>query len=241
MRIPRVFVDISLAAATVATLAPDATHYIRNVLRLRERDSIVLFNGTGGEFHGHIAALRKSSAEVEIDAFIEANRESSLRIDAGLCIVKRDAMDAAIRKATELGVSSITPILSDFVSVSRKAIEGRREHWTQIVRSACEQCERNRLPELREVSPLKEWVSGTTSETRLVAHPGAETSVMTLAAEPASVALLIGPEGGLSDDELGTASASDFIAISLGPRILRAETAPIALLAQIQGRWGDLN
>lgn len=240
MRTPRLFVDGALAPRTTVTLRDAQAHYLRNVLRCRDGDPLTLFNGEGGEYRGAIANMGKKEVSVDLDAFIPANRESHLTIKLGLGITKRDSMDAALQKSTELGATEITPLLSEYTSIPERSLATRHSHWLQITRSACEQCERNRTPRLNEPVSASEWISTVTADLKLVAHPGDKNGLADKDPAPRSIAVLIGPEGGVSERELALAAATAFVPVSLGPRILRADTAPVAMLALIQAKWGDL-
>lgn len=239
MRTPRLFIDRSLAADTAIELCDAPAHYLRTVLRLRPGDPVTLFNGTGGEYRGEISAMDRRRVGVTVGSFIDADRESPLTIMLGLGVIRRDAMDAAIQKATELGVSEITPLITEFTSTAKSATR-RHDHWVRVIRSACEQCERNIPPTLHQTMPASDWIASTTADLKLAAHPRRDSHIRTIDARPQTVAVLIGPEGGLSEAELQTVRSHQFEIVSLGPRILRAETAPTALIALIQSRWGDL-
>jgi 16S rRNA (uracil1498-N3)-methyltransferase len=150
-------------------------------------------------------------------------------------------MDWVVQKATELGVNAIAPLLSERTEIRLNAdrAEKKLRHWQQIIGSACEQCGRNRLPELLPPQPLPQWLPGVGADLRLVLHPDAANAVPG-SSPPASVALLVGPEGGFSPAEIAAATQVGFSALQLGPRILRTETAPLAALAILQARWGDM-
>lgn len=240
MRTPRLFVDEALAPHTTLTLKDAQAHYLRNVLRSRDGDPLTLFNGKGGEYRGTILVVGKKEVSVDIEAFMAEDRESQLTIKLGLGITKRDSMDAALQKSTELGATEITPLLSEYTSVPERSLASRHGHWLQITRSACEQCERNRPPRLNAPISAGEWINTVTADLKLVAHPGDSNGLGEQDPAPRSIAVLIGPEGGVSEGELALATATAFVPVSLGPRILRADTAPVAMLALIQARWGDL-
>ncbi|MEX0942995.1 MAG: 16S rRNA (uracil(1498)-N(3))-methyltransferase [Pseudomonadales bacterium] len=240
MRIPRLFVPQDLKVNTCISLAETQAHYLRNVLRCNVGQEIILFNGQGGQYSGVIETLDRNRAAVEIGSFSLIDRESDLVIKLGMAILKRDAMDVAIQKATELGVSEITPLITRFTTVAEKSLKKRKHHWLQVSRTTCEQCERNCPPTLQEVSSVADWIQSVRAELKLVAHPGKGNHFRDITCVPTCVALLIGPEGGLSDDEVELAGANEFESINLGPRILRADTAPLTLISLVQSRWGDL-
>lgn len=239
MRTPRIYVDAALETGAAIGLPPSQSHYVRNVLRTREGQPIVLFNGLGGEFVGQVVSVQRAVVTVRLDEFVSDDRESPLEIHLGLAITKRDAMDTAMQKATELGVKSITPLISAFTATSRKALEKRVQHWHGVIRSAAEQCERNRLPVLNPVSGIQAFIEGVDADLRLIAHPG-ERNPLNDDNRPSTIALLVGPEGGFSDDELLQSVTAGFQPMGLGPRILRADTAPLVMISLLQARWGDL-
>lgn len=240
MRIPRLFLESTLDVNTTLTLTESRAHYLKQVLRLKAGDRVTLFNGAGGEYTGIIGTADRHRVDVHIDNSVDTERESSLDTRLGLGITKRDAMDIAIQKVTELGATEITPVLSEFTDIPRKALAARYQHWLQITRAACEQCERNRPPHLNAPMTLGDWLDGIDADTRLVAHPTADSSLGGITGRPRSVALLTGPEGGFSEAEIDLCVAANFRATGLGPRILRADTAPVVLLTLVQARFGDL-
>lgn len=240
MRIPRLYVEAALAVGGTVTMTSASAHYLVHVLRCRPGNRVTLFNGKGGEYTGEVTRIARDRVDVRLDAFCPDDRESPLTIKLGLGVIKRDAMDAALQKATELGVTEITPVVATFTDVPARAVAGRASHWLQVVRSACEQCGRNRPPAVHDATPLTAWLSTVTADAKWVAHPGAPGGFVDPLPGLRSIALLTGPEGGFNDAEVANCLAAGFTPVSLGPRILRADTAPLALLALIQAKWGDL-
>ena len=168
-------------------------------------------------------------------------RESGLTIELGQVMSRGERMDYAVQKATELGVTRIVPLFSERceVKLSSERQDKRQQHWQQVAISACEQSGRSRVPEIAQPQPLSQWLTQCHSALKLVLHPDAAMPLAQRQA-PASVALLIGPEGGLGDQEIAQARAAGFDSLQLGPRVLRTETAPVAALAVLQYLWGDL-
>lgn len=240
MRTPRLFVELPLAVGETVTLESGRAHYLAHVLRCSTGARVTLFNGLGGAYSGVVTATSKQRVGVAIEAFDARDNESPLAITLGLGVIKRDAMDSAIQKSTELGVREITPLICEFTDVKRSTLDSRVEHWRSVAWSACEQCERNRPPTINAPLSLDEWLAGTHAALRLVAHPGRDATLGDVVARPDSVALLTGPEGGFSEREIDKCVTSGFRAIGLGPRILRADTAPLVLISLIQSRFGDL-
>lgn len=242
MRIPRIYTPQVLAAQQSIALEADAAHHLARVLRMPVEAKLVLFNGDGSEYAARISHIDKKQVLVTIDQAELAERESPLGIHLGIAVSKGERMDWVIQKATELGVTRITPLQSERVEVR---LHGEREekkvsHWRAIAIAACEQCQRNRIPVVDNVQPLSTWVTATQADAKLVLHHRSSTTLMDHASTPQSVALLIGPEGGLSETEIALAERSEFKSLRLGPRVLRTETAPLAALSVLQFLWGDL-
>ncbi|TBW07113.1 16S rRNA (uracil(1498)-N(3))-methyltransferase [Azotobacter chroococcum subsp. isscasi] len=238
MRLSRFFIDAPLSLGRLAL--PEAqAHYIGRVLRLAAGDAVQLFDGSGREFVGELAEVGKKSVQVELREQFAGLAESPLRIHLGQGLSRGERMDWAIQKATELGVAHITPIVSERCEVRLKdeRADKRLNHWQQIAISACEQCGRSVLPSIHPPMLLGDWLARTEAELKLVLHPFAEP--LTSHARPASLAFLIGPEGGLSEAEVAAAQHAGYQAARLGPRVLRTETAPVAALSVAQQLWGD--
>jgi 16S rRNA (uracil1498-N3)-methyltransferase len=238
MAVPRFFVDQELRPGSQIALPQSAAHHLIHVLRLRKDDDITLFNGAGGQFSATVANIVRSSAIVSIGDFEVIDRESSLVTHLGIAVIRKQAMDAALVRANELGVTEITPLLTERVSVNRR--QQSDNHWKNILSGSCEQCGRNRLPVLHPPTLLDDWLRDTTTDVRIVAHPYDSHPSDELPHHAGSASLLIGPEGGLTSDEVQAATSAGFRPISLGPRVLRAETVPAVLLTLAQLRWGDL-
>lgn len=240
MSSPRFFVDTSLTTGTDVRIEGNPAHHMARVLRMRPGDQVRLFNGDGNEYTGHITHLDKRHVAVHIDTREDVRRESPLHTTLGLVLSKGDRFDWALQKATELGVSAIQPLTSQRceVRLSPERLEKKMPHWQQVLISACEQCGRNRVPVLHPVQSLGSWVSAVSADRKLVLAPGMTGSPLD-GPVPHSAALLIGPEGGLSDNEIQQARDEGFEPVTFGPRIWRTETAPVAALAILQWQWGD--
>ena len=205
-------------------------------------DTVSLFNDSGCEWPSDITAIDRNSVSVMPAEPLSKDPSSPLAIHLGIAISRGDRMDTVVQKATELGVAAITPIFSTRTEVKLKGDREAKKlkHWRQVVISACEQCGRNRLPILHSPRPLGEWLSSVDAEVRYVLHHRGEPQRMP-EETPRSAALLIGPEGGLTDEEIEAAIECGFTAMTIGPRVLRTETAPLAAIAILQARWGDMN
>ncbi|AZD57578.1 MULTISPECIES: 16S rRNA (uracil(1498)-N(3))-methyltransferase [Pseudomonas] len=238
MRLSRFFIDAPLSLGE-HELPEAQAHYIGRVLRMAEGDALQLFDGSGNEFRGTLLEVGKKRVVVRLDESFAGQVESPLQIHLGQGLSRGERMDWAIQKATELGVNEITPIFSERCEVRLKdeRADKRLAHWRQVAASACEQCGRSRVPVIHPPVLLADWIKQTQADLKLVLHPVAEPLVSH--AKPATLAFLIGPEGGLSDAEVNQAQATGFLPARLGPRVLRTETAPVVALAVAQQLWGD--
>jgi len=240
----RLFVSGQLINGAELLIEGDRARYLGRVLRLRVGDEITVFNGEGPEWVATIGALTKSTAALRIGERHEAGTESPLKIHLVQGISRGERMDFVVQKATELGVKRITPVLTEYgvVKLDQARGEKRREHWENVATSACEQSGRTRPPLIDAPMRLKDWFGSKPDkvDAELVLTPGAASSLTAIDTPTTKVCLLIGPEGGFSDTEYEDAAIAGFDAVSLGPRVLRTETAAVAALSVLQSRWGDL-
>lgn len=201
---------------------------------------VSVFNGDGHDYSGHVDAVSKHQVTVNITSVKPLHTESTLHTCLALAVSKGDRFDWAIKKATELGVTSIVPILSQRVDVrlSPERWLKKQAHWQQVVVSACEQSGRAVIPEVGSPTPLDSWVAGVEADCKYLLDPSLDSQETSTT--PESVAVLIGPEGGFTSEELRLASQFGFYALRLGPRVLRTETAPLVALSVIGARWGDI-
>jgi 16S rRNA (uracil1498-N3)-methyltransferase len=238
--LPRFYVDAALRAGSSCALSEEAAHHALHVLRLREGEELTLFNGRGGEFACRIASLRKKSFLVDVLQHRPVERESPLRVVLIQGVSSGDRMDFTIRKAVELGVAEVRPVLAA-ASVARPRGEraaGRREHWQRIVISACEQCGRNRIPDVGPLVSLQEVLG--TGGMKILLSPRAELKFSDVARRAeGEVALAAGPEAGFTAQEEDQLSRAGFVPAKLGPRVLRTETAALAALAALNAVRGD--
>jgi 16S rRNA (uracil1498-N3)-methyltransferase len=242
MSTPRFHVPVPLTVAATLDLPEAAAHHAARVLRLRCGDAVTLFNGMGGEYAACITAIGKHDVTVTIERHDPVERESPLPVTLVQALSSGERMDLTIQKAVELGVSRIVPVESErcVVRLKGERAEKRVAHWQQVAISACEQCGRNRIPEVRMISPLDVWLAAEVSDAlRWVLLPGAHTVLRDLPCPQKPVELLVGPEGGLTDAEAEAAQRAGYQPVRLGPRVLRTETAAPALLAALQALWGD--
>lgn len=240
MRNPRIHTDQVLSAGSELVLTGNAAHHAGRVLRMEAGQWLTLFNGDGLDYQAEILEAGRKSLQVYITESFEPGTESPLTITLGQVMSRGDRMDYAIQKATELGVTHIQPLTSDRCEVRLSGDRERKRvaNWQQVAISAAEQCGRARIPDVAPPIKLAEWLSGCNQDLRLVLHDrGAPLSSAT--GTPDSIALLVGPEGGLDDHEIDAANNSGFVPLALGPRVMRTETAPVAALGLCQWLWGD--
>ena len=241
MRLNRVYVDAALSAGLRVELPAAAGVHLAKVLRLRSGDELVVFAGDGYEYPASVEGVRGTRVAVAIGEARAVDRESPLAVTLVQCIARADRMDVIVQKATELGVARIVPVQSrrGVVRLEPAQAESKAAHWRSIAVSACEQCGRNRLPSIESPRRLIDYLGALPAGgTRLLLAPGAEGRPR--ASIGGEVTIAIGPEGGLDDEEIEAFRLAGFDAMRLGPRVLRTETAAIAALAWLQGRYGDL-
>ena len=241
MRIPRIYTGQTLSKNTLLELEPGPSAHIARALRMQPGDNLTLFNGEGGEYAATVKTVGKKTVSVEAGAHRDNNTESPLAVHLGIALSRGDRMDWIVQKATELGVQSLSPLLTERIEVKLKGerADKKRLHWQQIAIAACEQCGRNSLPEIKPLQSLTQWLGTTESDRKYVLHHRAlgETQHEE---SPSSIALLIGPEGGLSPAEITQSEQAGYQSLKLGPRIMRTETAPLAAIAILQAQWGDM-
>ena len=241
MRLNRVYVDAALGEGLRLELPPAAGVHLAKVLRVRSGDELVVFSGDGLEYPASIESVRGARVAVAIGEARAVDRESPLAVTLVQCIARADRMDVIVQKATELGVARIVPVQSrrGVVRLTAAQEQSKAEHWRAIAVSACEQCGRNRLPSVEAPRRLIDYLGSLPAGgTRLLMEPAAEARRTAPIGGEMSIA--IGPEGGLDDEEIEAFRLAGFEAMRLGPRVLRTETAAIAALAWLQGRYGDL-
>jgi 16S rRNA (uracil1498-N3)-methyltransferase len=241
MRISRFFCEELDFKQNPFTLPDSVFRHAVQVLRLRVGDSLRLFNGEGIECEAVLLNVAKRSAEVHVEQFIETETESPLSITLLQGISRGERMDYAIQKAVELGVTRIIPVVTERcnVQLDNGRAEKRMAHWQGVITSACEQSGRSVLPTLDDVLPLREALLIPDLADGVVLDPLAKVGIGQVPKLEA-LSLLIGPEGGLTEDEVVLAKQRQFMAVRFGPRILRTETAAAAAIAVLQTQWGDM-
>src|SRR5581483_453099 len=236
----RVYVEAALREGVTVALPEAVEHHLTSVLRMRAGEAFVIFNGEGGEFDATLDAIIKKSLTARIAAHRDVDRESPLSVTLARCVSKGERMDYTVQKAAELGATEIVPLTStnSVVKLDAERWEKKLEHWRGVIVSAAEQSGRTRVPMLHPVTPIAQWIAQAQG-TKIILAIGATQSLRSMKKPDGPIALLAGPEGDFSADELRAARSAGFESIGMGPRILRTETAGIAALAAIQALWGD--
>lgn len=242
MRLTRCYVPPPLAAGQSRQLPQEVATHVARVLRARAGQLLTLFDGRGGEYDATIVQIDRHGVRVQIEVHRATERESPLPVTLLQALARGERMDFIVQKATELGVAAIIA-MGGARSVVRLEAEGlarRCEHWRAVAISACEQCGRNRIPTISAAADLASACAQLdAASVRLLLAPDADQTLIALAPQAARIALAVGPEGGFSDEERSLAQQQGFQSCRLGPRVLRAETAPLAALAALQAVAGD--
>ena len=243
MRTIRIFYNDDIAVGNNVVLPKQTTNHLIQVLRLNINSEIVLFNGDGRNHIANIVKNNKNATEVEILSSDKNLNESPIRIHLALALTKNDKMDLAIQKAVELGVTEISPLIMkhSVVKLDDKKKEKRHTRWLEIIYSACEQSGRSIVPILNPITQWDSWSETSNSEIKIVCDPHGSKTLKSFTTIPKSVLLIIGPEGGFSTEEIVDFRNHQYNNIQFGKRILRAETAAIAMISAVQTYWGDFS
>jgi 16S rRNA (uracil1498-N3)-methyltransferase len=244
MSIPRFHSTEKLSPGSLVKLSDNAAIHAGRALRMKVGDQVVLFNGDGNNYLCELNFMSKNEVSVKVKSMSANNCESPLNITLIQAISSGDRMDFTIQKAVELGVTAIQPISSQrsVVRLSGDRAEKRREHWQNVVISACEQSGRSFVPLVAAATSLPQWLSqNEKADLRILLLPGATQSLHDMVKPEGNIHLLIGAEGGLTEEEINLATHYQFASIRLGNRILRTETAALSAISAIQTRWGDFN
>ena len=244
MRVVRLYTHQNLAPDIELELEDDIRHYAVNVLRLNKHSALKLFNGDGYDYRCKIISCSKTSLRVQLTEKLAPHSESSLTTHLYLGVSKSSHMDYAIQKTVEAGVSTIHPILTERTvnKVTAKSSQNKHQHWQRIIQSACEQCGRAVIPKLFPISQLNEIEKLSEGEYGLMFDAGAKQAIGSLTINtPSAIKLLIGAEGGFTEDEMNLALEKGFQTVHCGPRILRTETAALTAVLMAQSLYGDLN
>ncbi len=254
MTLPRFYCPVDISIGQIIELPASIAHHAARVLRLEHGSKLILFNGRGGEFRSVIAQIGRNSATALIEKYLPVERESPLSVTLAQAISSSEKMDWIVQKAAELGVNRIQLLATrrSVVRLSAERSDRRLDHLRKVVISACEQCGRNRVPDVLPSAPLHDWLSHRISDVQNQSGGDSPSSCFMLS--PAAkeglryysdtfrmtaITLLVGPEGGFVRDEEEAALAAGFIPLRLGPRVLRTESAALAAVAAMQALWGD--
>ena len=243
MRIPRIYHPSPLAGLESCLLSEDAVNHVGRVLRMKEGEQIILFDGSNHIFHARLQAVEKKQIIAKIESSELDDRESLLAIHLGQVISRGDRMEFTIQKSVELGVKTITPLWSERcgVKLNDERQDKKLQQWQKIAIAACEQCGRNEIPEIRPMMKLTDWCKEQDNMLKLNLHPRAKYTIRQLPhIPPEGVRLLIGSEGGLSAEEIQMTEKEGFTEVLLGKRVLRTETASLAAITALQVCFGDI-
>jgi len=240
MRTTRFYLPQSLSPNATVELTAEASHHAFTVLRLKEGAPLIVFNGEGGEYAATIVSASKKSVIIQTSLFNSVDNESPLLTHLAIGISKGERFDFVLQKATELGVSEITPLFTERTEVrlNQERQEKIQQRWKNIIINACEQSQRNRLPKLNSPIELSSLLGNEKSEQKFILHHHSQRA-LDKNTKPQSVCLMVGPEGGFSASEFTLATKYGFVPLALGSRVLRTETAPLAALSVVQLLWGD--
>ncbi len=243
MRIPRIYHPQSLQGQQSVTLTEHARIHVQQALRLAEQSSIILFDGEGGEFQAVIRTIDKRAVIVDIGEYSAKEIESPLFLHLGQVISRGEKMDFTIQKAVELGVNEITPLFSERCNVKlpHDRLQKKQQHWQSIIINACEQCGRNKIPVINEPIDINNWLIQQRPGLKLILHPSSNKSLLNKEPLQKNVTLLVGSEGGFAPDEINWAVENHYQPLTLGPRVLRTETASLTAISVLQSLWGDFN
>ncbi|HYX64924.1 MAG TPA: 16S rRNA (uracil(1498)-N(3))-methyltransferase [Burkholderiales bacterium] len=236
---PRFYVDEALRPGSTCVLSEDSAHHAMHVLRIRPGDAVTLFNGRGGEYPSRVAAIERRKVMVDVLSHDPVERESPLHVTLVQGVSAGEKMDFTIRKAVELGVAEIRPVLAA-ASVARPKAEraaARHGHWQRIAISACEQCGRNRIPAVHSLLPVAEYRPANEA-TRILLSPRSQLA-FTKVEFKETILLAAGPEAGFNAEEEAAFARAGFVPAQLGPRVLRTETAALAAIAALSALKGD--
>ncbi len=242
MRIPNIYVAQALKENSDCEVGGQAAQHLLKVLRMKRGQPLRLFNGDGRFYPATILTSTKKSFTAQLGAAESSASESRLHTHLGQVMSRGDRMDYAIQKSTEMGVSEITPLDSERceLRLNKERAEKKVQHWQQIAINAAEQCGRASVPTIHPVTSLNDWIQQQTATgLSLVLHHRDQQRLTDISPTPEQVNILIGPEGGLSEQEISLAGDNKFVATTFGPRVLRTETAPIVCLSLLQWLWGD--
>jgi len=233
MNLTRSFVNQEFFLNKKIILEKSSSHHLIKVLRKKEGDELVLFDGKGNSCLGVISKIHRSEVQLDVIDIFKKSLRSGIEINLGQSLIKNDPFNLTIQKATELGVTSFHPLITDRSELKIKMTRNRSLRWNLIARGACEQCGENWLPIIEDPIKLDIWAANEESKIKIVLYPNADNKISDFKYKD-SVSLAIGPEGDFSDYEVDSLTEKGFIPVSIGKRILRAETAAISAISSVR-------
>ena len=233
MNLTRSFVNQEFFLNKKIILEKSSSHHLIKVLRKKEGDELVLFDGKGNSCLGVISKIHRSEVQLDVIDIFEKSLRSGIEINLGQSLIKNDPFNLTIQKATELGVTSFHPLITDRSELKIKMTRNRSLRWNLIARGACEQCGENWLPIIEDPIKLDRWAANEESKIKIVLYPNADNKISDFKYKD-SVSIAIGPEGDFSDYEVDSLTEKGFIPVSIGKRILRAETAAISAISSVR-------
>jgi len=243
MRVPRVYLDADIRPGQLLGLPAKQSNYLCKALRMQSGRELWLFNGRGGAWLCQIDEADVKQAVVSVGEFDQDDHESPLQLELVIALSKGDRFEFVLQKATELGITRIQPMMTERtdVKLNTERLKKKHEHWQGILISACEQSGRNLVPDLLQVVGLEELLARPSAMTGILLDPQANQNLSSLKQSENGFRLYIGPEGGFSEQELVLARNAGLLGVCLGPRVLRTETAPLAIISVLQSEFGDLS
>ena len=235
MNYTRIYCGQNLETGKVLTLLQDSSKHLAQVLRKKEGSLIELFDGKGSSCTAEIISSQKKRVKVKLVEEPVFQDRKGIKISLGQSLIKTEPFSFSIQKATELGVTSISPLYTErtVIKLKSNSTKSRKARWQSIATHACQQCGENWLPEINEIQPLEDWTQAVNAKHKIVLYPGAETKLSSLTFDD-SVAIAVGPEGDFTDSEIKLLTKKDFLPVKLGERVLRADTAVISVVSAIR-------
>ncbi len=235
MNYTRIYCGQNLEIGKVLILIQDSSKHLVNVLRKKEGSLIELFDGKGSSCTAEIISSQKKRVKVKLVEELVFQDRKGIKISLGQSLIKTEPFSFSIQKATELGVTSISPLYTErtVIKLKSNSTKSRKARWQSIATHACQQCGENWLPEINEIQRLEDWAQAVKAKHKIVLYPNAETKLSSLTFDD-SVAIAVGPEGDFTDSEINLLTEKDFLPVKLGERVLRADTAVISVVSAIR-------
>ena len=235
MNYTRIYCGQNLEIGKVLILIQNSSKHLVNVLRKKEGSLIELFDGKGSSCTAEIISSQKKRVKVKLVEELVFQDRKGIKISLGQSLIKTEPFSFSLQKATELGVTSISPLYTErtVIKLKSNSTKSRKARWQSIATHACQQCGENWLPEINEIQRLEDWAQAVKAKHKIVLYPNAETKLSSLTFDD-SVAIAVGPEGDFTDSEINLLTEKDFLPVKLGERVLRADTAVISVVSAIR-------